>query len=248
MSYRVRGVLSPEAASPLPTSKGFSGNAISFFSGVRAERWTIFLHFEMPGSLFWYYSAQSGCKWDYTRNYMSRGVINCSRGFNPSQLAPCPSLGLYATERMSTWLRICGVGPRTSGCSGWTHCGQSCHAARAPATVEQPRPHGAGPAGKPVSTARGGIVPRIGWRCAPRIWSAPKTIPGTDLWGVNRVTSHPPLARHNNHVIIRRVTSYFDVVLCPSSSQILATPLHQEVTFSYYTDLTIAMSKQFIHF
>jgi len=37
MSYRVKGVLSPEAASPLPTSKGFSGNAISFFSGVRAE-------------------------------------------------------------------------------------------------------------------------------------------------------------------------------------------------------------------
>ena len=26
--------------------------------------------------------------------------------------------------------------------------------------------------------------------------------------------------------------SYFDVVLCPSSSQILTTPLHQEVTFS----------------
>jgi len=64
--------------------------------------------------------------------------------------------------------------------------------------------------------------------------------------GFMGVTSHP-LARHNNH-IIGRVTSYFDVVLCPSSSQILATPLHQEVTFSYYTDLTIAMSKQFIHF
>jgi len=37
-----------------------------------------------------------------------------------------------------------------------------------------------------------------------------------------------------------RVTSYFDVVLCPALSQILATPMHQEVTFSYYTDLTIA--------
>ena len=53
------------------------------------------------------------------------------------------------------------------------------------------------------------------------------------------VTSHP-WRGSLFHVNIMRVTCYFDVVLCPFSSQILATPLHQEVTFSYYTDLTTA--------
>ena len=57
---------------------------------------------------------------------------------------------------------------------------------------------------------------------------------------MTRVTSHPPWSDSQFHVIIMRVTSYFDVVLCPALSQILATPMHQEVTFSYYTDLTIA--------
>jgi len=58
---------------------------------------------------------------------------------------------------------------------------------------------------------------------------------------VTSVTSHPPWRGSLFHVvIIMPMTSYFDVVLCPSSSQILATPLHQEVTFSYYTDLNIA--------
>jgi len=41
---------------------------------------------------------------------------------------------------------------------------------------------------------------------------------GADL-GVTRVTSHP-WRGSLFHVIIMRVTSYFDVVLCPSSSQI----------------------------
>ena len=50
------------------------------------------------------------------------------------------------------------------------------------------------------------------------------------------MTSHPPLER-------QPISCYyyacdlgcFDVVLCPSASQILPTPLHQEVTFSCYT-------------
>ena len=55
--------------------------------------------------------------------------------------------------------------------------------------------------------------------------------------------SHPPGA-----------AAYFMLLLCvwlklfwcrfvPPSSQILATPLHQEVTFSYYADLTIASDR-----
>ena len=51
---------------------------------------------------------------------------------------------------------------------------------------------------------------------------------------MTRVTSHPPLARQPISCYYYACDlSYFDVVLCPSSSQILATPLHQEVTFSY---------------
>jgi len=44
------------------------------------------------------------------------------------------------------------------------------------------------------------------------------------------------------HVIVSYACdlSYFDVVLCPSSRQILVTSLHQEVMLSYYTDLTNA--------
>ena len=57
-------------------------------------------------------------------------------------------------------------------------------------------------------------------------------------WGVTRVTNHPLARQPISYYYYACDLSYFDVVLCPSSSQILATPLHQEVTFSYYTDLT----------
>jgi len=59
-----------------------------------------------------------------------------------------------------------------------------------------------------------------------------------DLGGVIRVTSHPPGAAAYFMLFIYCACdlSYFDVVLCPSWSQILATPLHQEVTFSSYTE------------
>ena len=50
---------------------------------------------------------------------------------------------------------------------------------------------------------------------------------GADLGRVTRVTSHPPLARQPiSRYYYACDLSYFDVVLCPSSSQILATPLH----------------------
>jgi len=73
-----------------------------------------------------------------------------------------------------------------------------------------------------------------------RHWS----IAGANLGGgVTRVTSHPPARQPISCYYYACDFNYFDVVLCHSSSQILATPLHQEVTFSYYTDLTIAIDR-----
>ena len=71
----------------------------------------------------------------------------------------------------------------------------------------------------------------------PYVWESPTS--GADP-GVTRVTSHTHLAWQPILCFHACDLSYFDVVLCPSSGQILATPLHQEVTVSYYTDLTIA--------
>ena len=52
------------------------------------------------------------------------------------------------------------------------------------------------------------------------------------------MTSHPPPSGAAAYLYYYYACdfSYFDVVLSHSSSQILATPLHREVTFSYYTD------------
>jgi len=50
---------------------------------------------------------------------------------------------------------------------------------------------------------------------------------GADLGGVTKVTSHPPgAAVYISCYYYACELSYSDVVLCPSSSQILATPLH----------------------
>ena len=59
---------------------------------------------------------------------------------------------------------------------------------------------------------------------------------------MTRVTSHPLARQPISCYYYACDWSYFDVVLC-STSSLLATPLHQEVTFSYYTDLTIRTVK-----
>jgi len=56
-----------------------------------------------------------------------------------------------------------------------------------------------------------------------------------DLGGDSRVTSHPLERQPISCYYYACDLSCFDVVLCPSASQILPTPLHQEVTFSCYT-------------
>ena len=64
-------------------------------------------------------------------------------------------------------------------------------------------------------------------RHAWNVTALPSEMQNQDLEGVTKVTSHPPLARQPISCYYYACDlSYFDVVLCPSSSQILATPLH----------------------